>query len=175
MDDTVARFEIEFSRFIHANGGAVRALPDSVRDPTVLKALYRALVRTRTFDAKAIALQRTGRLGTYASSLGQEAVSVGSAAAMRDTDLLLPSFREHGAQLWRGVKPLELFLYWGGDERGSDFAGPRAGLPHLRAGRQPCAACGRASRSRSSCGANRGSPSAFSATGRPRKAMSPRQ
>lgn len=129
MDDTVARFEIEFSRFIHANGGAVRALPDSVRDPTVLKALYRALVRTRTFDAKAIALQRTGRLGTYASSLGQEAVSVGSAAAMRDTDLLLPSFREHGAQLWRGVKPLELFLYWGGDERGSDFSGPRQDFP----------------------------------------------
>ena len=53
------------------------------RDPAFLKALYGALVRTRTFDAKAIALQRTGRLGTYASSLGQEAVSVGTAAAMR--------------------------------------------------------------------------------------------
>ena len=63
------------------------------------------MVLTRTFDAKAIALQRTGRLGTYASSLGQEAVAVGVAAAMQANDVLLPSFREHGAQLWRGVTP----------------------------------------------------------------------
>src|SRR3990167_10089752 len=79
---------------------------------------------------RSIALQRTGRLGTYASSLGQEAVSVGTAAAMRPSDVLLPSFREHGAQLWRGVSLKELFLYWGGDERGNDFAGPRQDFPN---------------------------------------------
>jgi TPP-dependent pyruvate/acetoin dehydrogenase alpha subunit len=95
-----------------------------------LRRLYAALVRTRTFDAKAIALQRTGRLGTYASSLGQEAVSVGVACAMQDDDVLVPSYREHGAQLWRGATPLELFLYWGGDERGSDFAGRRQDFPN---------------------------------------------
>jgi pyruvate dehydrogenase E1 component alpha subunit len=87
------------------------------------------MVRARAFDAKAVALQRTGRLGTYASALGQEAVSIGIASAMRSEDVLLPSFREHGAQLWRGVTPLELLLYWGGDERGSDFAGPRQDFP----------------------------------------------
>ena len=87
------------------------------------------MVLTRAFDEKAVALQRTGRLGTYASSLGQEAVSVGVASAMRAQDVLLPSFREHGAMLWRGVTPLELLLYWGGDERGSDFAGPRRDFP----------------------------------------------
>jgi pyruvate dehydrogenase E1 component alpha subunit len=87
------------------------------------------MVLTRTFDAKAVALQRTGRLGTYASSLGQEAVSVGVAAAMRAEDVLLPSFREHGAQLWRGVTPAEILQYWGGDERGSDYSGPREDFP----------------------------------------------
>ncbi len=129
MDEVVARFAISYTRYIEPNGEAGGTIPDALRDPNVLKALYRGLVRTRSFDAKAIALQRTGRLGTYASSLGQEAVSVGTASAMRDTDLLLPSFREHGAQLWRGARPLELFLYWGGDERGSDFAGPRQDFP----------------------------------------------
>ncbi len=104
-------------------------LDDFASDPANLIALYRAMVRTRAFDAKAVALQRTGRLGTFASSLGQEAVSVGAASAMRAEDVLLPSFREHGAQLWRGVSLLELFLYWGGDERGSDFAGPRQDFP----------------------------------------------
>jgi pyruvate dehydrogenase E1 component alpha subunit len=61
--------------------------------------------------------------------LGQEAVGVGVAAAMRGDDVLVPSFREHGAQLRRGVTPVELLLFWGGDERGSDFAGPREDFP----------------------------------------------
>lgn len=129
MPETVTRFEIGYTRHIDPSGKEVGGIAAGERDPAFLKAVYRALVRARTFDAKAIALQRTGRLGTYASSLGQEAVSVGTAAAMRDTDVLLPSFREHGAQLWRGVTALELFLYWGGDERGSSFAGPREDFP----------------------------------------------
>jgi 2-oxoisovalerate dehydrogenase E1 component alpha subunit len=129
MTETVAHFDIGCSRCLDAHGKVVGALPDFAKDPTNLTALYRALVRTRSFDAKAIALQRTGRLGTYASSIGQEAVSVGVASAMRPEDVLLPSFREHGGQLLRGVTPLELFLYWGGDERGSAFAGPRQDFP----------------------------------------------
>ncbi|MGH7116477.1 MAG: thiamine pyrophosphate-dependent enzyme, partial [Stellaceae bacterium] len=51
------------------------------------------------------------------------------AAAMHPDDVLLPSFREHGAQLWRGVSLLELFLLWGGDERGNDFAEAREDFP----------------------------------------------
>ena len=34
------------------------------------------------------------------------------------------SYREYGAQFHRGVKPRELLMYWGGDERGNDFSGP---------------------------------------------------
>jgi pyruvate dehydrogenase E1 component alpha subunit len=111
-------------------GKAVRELPEFSRDAKALASLYHAMVLARTFDAKAIALQRTGRLGTYASSLGQEAVGVGAASAMQPSDVLLPSFREHGAQLWRGVTLTELFLYWGGDERGNDFAVPREDFPN---------------------------------------------
>jgi 2-oxoisovalerate dehydrogenase E1 component alpha subunit len=124
-----ARFEIETTRFLNPSGEPVGELPAFARDAEALIALYRAMVLTRAFDAKAVALQRTGRLGTYAASLGQEAVAVGAAAAMRAEDVLVPSFREHGAQLWRGVTPLELLLFWGGDERGSDFAGPRQDFP----------------------------------------------
>jgi 2-oxoisovalerate dehydrogenase E1 component alpha subunit len=91
------------TRVLDPAGEAVGTLPAFANDLAALVALYRAMVLTRTFDAKAVALQRTGRLGTYASSLGQEAVAVGIAAAMQSSDVLLPSFREHGAQLWRGV------------------------------------------------------------------------
>jgi pyruvate dehydrogenase E1 component alpha subunit len=116
-------------RYLAPDGTMADAAPGIARDGERLIAVYRAMTLTRCFDTKAIALQRTGRLGTYASSLGQEAVAVGIASAMRPEDVLLPSFREHGAQLWRGVTSYELFLYWGGDERGSDFAGPRQDFP----------------------------------------------
>ena len=129
LPTAVARFEIRHSRFLDPKGNAVRPLPDFARDRDQLVALYRGMVLARRFDAKAVTLQRTGRLGTFASALGQEAVPVGIASAMRAEDLLLPSFREHGAQLWRGVNPVELFLYWGGDERGSNFAEAREDFP----------------------------------------------
>lgn len=127
--DRVADFSIELTRYLDPDGRPLGPLPEFATNPANLVPLYRAMVLTRAFDAKAVSLQRTGRLGTFASSLGQEAVGVGAASAMATDDVLLPSFREHGAQLWRGVTPVELLLYWGGDERGSDFAGPREDFP----------------------------------------------
>src|SRR6185436_18308196 len=73
---------------------------------------------------KAIALQRTGKLGTYAACLGHEATHVGIGASTRPEDVFAPSYREYGAQFMRGVKPREVLLYWGGDERGNNFSGP---------------------------------------------------
>ncbi len=125
----VASFEVRYTRFLDPAGRPVASLPAFAEDPSALIPLYRGMVLTRRFDAKAIALQRTGRLGTYPSSLGQEAVPVGTASAMRAEDVFLPSYRETGALLWRGVTLEELLLYWGGDERGSDFSGPRRDFP----------------------------------------------
>ena len=126
---TVASFEIAYTAYLDTSGHSDRSLPAFARDRDTLVSLYRAMVLTRTFDAKAVALQRTGRLGTYPSCLGQEAVAVGLGAAMAPEDVLLPYAREQGAQFLRGVTPTELFLYWGGDERGNDFRGPREDFP----------------------------------------------
>ncbi|MEP5766672.1 MAG: pyruvate dehydrogenase (acetyl-transferring) E1 component subunit alpha [Halieaceae bacterium] len=126
---TVAQFKVSFSRFLDATGAVVAELPPFAQDSELLKDLYRWMLLTREFDTRAVTLQRTGQLGTFPSSLGQEAVSVGLAHAMQPTDVFVPSFREQGAQFVRGVSPTELLLYWGGDERGSDFAGPREDFP----------------------------------------------
>jgi 2-oxoisovalerate dehydrogenase E1 component alpha subunit len=126
---TIASFEITYRQFLDPEGRVTGTLPAFARDPAVLLPLYRFMVLTRTFDAKAIALQRTGRLGTYPPCLGQEAIGVGVASAMRPDDVLFPSYRDQPAQLWRGVSPVEILLYWGGDERGSDFVGPRRDFP----------------------------------------------
>ncbi|HET6519089.1 MAG TPA: pyruvate dehydrogenase (acetyl-transferring) E1 component subunit alpha [Geminicoccaceae bacterium] len=129
MPETVATFEIAYTRFLDPAGRPTRPLPGFAEDPAALIPLYRGMVLIRRFDAKAVALQRTGRLGTYAAALGQEAVTIGLASAMRPEDVLVPSYRETGAYLWRGVRLEEALLYWGGDERGSDFSGPRHDFP----------------------------------------------
>jgi hypothetical protein len=100
----IARFEVRHRNYLAPDGSINRPLPAFASDASLLASLYRAMVLLRNFDRKAVALQRTGRLGTYAVSLGQEAVSVGIASAMREEDVLLPSYRDNGALIWRGVK-----------------------------------------------------------------------
>ncbi len=125
----VARFEIRYLQFLDPQGSVVAALPEFARAPDELVALYRWMVLMRAYDAKAVALQRTGQINTFSSLLGQEAVNAGIASAMARDDVFLMTYRENGVQLMRGVTLKELFLYWGGDERGSDFAGPRGDFP----------------------------------------------
>ncbi len=117
-----ARFEIEYLQYLGPDGALVAEPPAAFRDPATLLPAFKHMLFVRTFDSKAIALQRTGKLGTYASCLGHEATHVGIGAAMRPEDVFAPSYREYGAQLVRGVRPREILLYWGGDERGNDFA-----------------------------------------------------
>ncbi len=125
MPATVASFKIDFYQYLAADGRLVGDdVPPLARDFDELERLYRIMVATRAFDKKAVALQRTGKLGTYASCLGHEAAHVAIGSAMREEDCFAPMYREYGAQFCRGVKMSEVLLYWGGDERGNDFSGP---------------------------------------------------
>ena len=120
----------DYTQFVDETGKPTPStFPAFARDASTLLEMYRLMVRTRVFDAKAIALQRTGQLGTYPSCLGQEAVGAGCGIAMQPKDVLLPTYREQAAQFARGVTMTEVLLYWGGDERGSDFAVPREDFP----------------------------------------------
>jgi len=121
----VATFEIEYLQYLDAEGALARDdLPEFAQDTAQVVDLYKRMTFLRVFDGKAIALQRTGKLGTYASCLGMEATHVAIGSAMAEDDVLAPMYREYGAQFYRGVKPREVLLYWGGDERGNDFSGP---------------------------------------------------
>ncbi len=125
----VSEFAIEYTQFLDPSGKPTQDLPAHLAGADAITPMYRLMVLTRTFDAKAIALQRTGQLGTYASSLGQEAIGAAVGLAMREEDVFVPSYREQAAQFARGVKLEELLLYWSGDERGSNFAGPKHDFP----------------------------------------------
>lgn len=116
-----ATFEIRFTRYLTPEGREAAALPGFASDPQALVPDYRAMVLMRAFDAKAVAMQRTGQIGTYASTLGKEAIDAGLGAVLRREDVLLPSYRESGVLMLRGVSPHRTLLYWGGDERGNVF------------------------------------------------------
>ncbi|NNM12801.1 MAG: pyruvate dehydrogenase (acetyl-transferring) E1 component subunit alpha [Gammaproteobacteria bacterium] len=118
----VASFTIEHHQFLDTEGKLVNTdLPAFAKDPEELIKMYRLMTLTRVFDTKAINLQRTGKLGTYASCLGHEASHVGVGAAMRDEDVYAPYYRDYGTQFWRGVKLENVLTYWGGDERGNVY------------------------------------------------------
>ena len=83
-------------------------------DPELYQTMYRNMVLARALDRRMLALQRQGRLGTYAMLEGQEAVQIGSALALEPHDFVFPSYREHGVQITRGL-PIEVLLaYWKG-------------------------------------------------------------
>lgn len=107
------RIDLPYTRFLDPEGRMVGELPAWADDFNLLSELYRRMVLTRLFDQKAVALQRTGRIGTYAPTLGQEAIGVAIGSLMRDEDVLVPYYRDTAVQLMRGVRMEEILLYWG--------------------------------------------------------------
>ncbi|MGH8539923.1 MAG: pyruvate dehydrogenase (acetyl-transferring) E1 component subunit alpha [Stenotrophobium sp.] len=118
----VASFEIFLTRFLDQDGKALAQMPAFAQDAAQLKKMYRAMVTTRLFDKKAVALQRTGQLGTYAACLGQEAIGTAIGLALKPEDVFMPAYREYAAQFLRGVPMQDILLYWGGDERGMCYS-----------------------------------------------------
>lgn len=51
--------------------------------------MYRAMVTVQTVDTIFYEAQRQGRLSFYLTSFGEEAVSIGSAAALSPDDVLM--------------------------------------------------------------------------------------
>ncbi|WP_019632139.1 pyruvate dehydrogenase (acetyl-transferring) E1 component subunit alpha [Actinomadura atramentaria] len=84
--------------------------PDYPLDVTAdeLRGLYRDLVVVRGIDREAVSLTRQGELGLWASLLGQEAAQIGSGRALTGTDMVFPTYREHGVAYCRGVEPIKL-------------------------------------------------------------------
>ena len=127
---TVAEFAIKYCQFLDASGNLAATAPPLASDTDALLKMYRFMTLVRAFDTKAVNLQRTGKLGTYASSLGHEATHVAVGAAMEKDDVLVPVYREFGSQMWRGVKMSTILRFWGGDENGNDFTAARHDFPY---------------------------------------------
>ena len=75
--------------------------------------LYYYLRLNRRVDEQLVSLYRQGKVvgGVY-SSLGQEAISVGTAYALEEQDVIGPMIRNVGAMLVRGYRPRDVFLQY---------------------------------------------------------------
>jgi pyruvate dehydrogenase E1 component alpha subunit len=116
-ENVLESFQVKRLEILDEKGKADAALLPSLSDDD-LKRMYGVLILARTFDQRALNLQREGRIGTYPSILGQEASQIGSALAAEKKDWLFTTFRESGVYVALGYPLHLLFQYWAGDERG---------------------------------------------------------
>lgn len=99
-------------------------VPDGLTDKDLIE-LYRWLVLLRTFDERAVALQRQGRIGTYALYWGEEATQAGALYACEDRDWVFPSYRQNSIGILRGVAPSTVLAWWRGYGGEHGFYNPR--------------------------------------------------
>ncbi|KAE9446510.1 hypothetical protein C3L33_21583, partial [Rhododendron williamsianum] len=64
--------------------------------------MYSTMVTLQTMDTIFYEAQRQGRISFYLTSIGEEAISISSAAALTPEDVILAQYREPGVLLWRG-------------------------------------------------------------------------
>lgn len=112
------------------NDGVVlqKELMPDIDDKTVIKA-YKSMLFARVADEMAISYQRQGRMYTYPPNSGQEAIHIAAGMVIRENDWLVPAFRELGVMMAKGVTLKEIFLYYMGNEQGSNFSKANHVLP----------------------------------------------
>jgi len=73
-----------------------------------LRGALRDIALTRAMDERMFNMQRQGKMSFYMKSTGEEAVSVGHALALRDSDMIFPTYRQQGILIHRGASMKEM-------------------------------------------------------------------
>ncbi len=120
MIDEKYRYKLEKGEIFHIvdQDGTASSMDPHLPEDMLLK-MYRMMVQARAFDEKALKLQRAGRMGTYAPLSGQEGVQIGSAFALAPEDWMVPSYREAGAMMVKGVPMKAQYMMWMGNDWGN--------------------------------------------------------
>ncbi|HEX2987781.1 MAG TPA: pyruvate dehydrogenase (acetyl-transferring) E1 component subunit alpha [Chloroflexota bacterium] len=121
-------YQVDYLSVLDENGHLDKELEPDMPDELLLK-LHRAMLLTRRFDERMLDLQRQGRIGTFGPIKGHEAAHLGAVATIRDSDWMVPSFRENGAELWRGRTMESFLLYYAGYDEGARIEDGRNDLP----------------------------------------------
>jgi len=136
-------YQVEYLSILDEDGNLhEEELEPDIPEDRLLR-MHRTMVLARRFDERMLQLQRQGRIGTFAPVKGQEAAQVGIVAALRDTDWMVPSFREQAASIWRGQTLESFLLVYGGFYQGNEIPADSRNLPvAVPVGTQPLHAVG---------------------------------
>ncbi len=95
--------KIEYLSILDENAQLDKSLEPKLSDSELLS-MYRHMLLARRTDERLLAMQRQGRLGTFAQNSGHEAISLGAAFAIEKTDWFVPYYRELAGMLYRGLE-----------------------------------------------------------------------
>ncbi len=110
MAKTAPQRNIRVRRYLDEEGRPLDERAESVMQPDQVVEALRFMMLSRAFDARATALQRQGRFGTYSPVKGQEASVVGTSLVLDPaTDWVAPSYRELPALVRQGY-PLDRLI-----------------------------------------------------------------
>lgn len=80
--------------------------------------IYRKLLLPRLIEEKMLVLLRQGRISKWFSGIGQEAIAVGAAMALRQDEWIMPLHRNLGVFTTRNMPLSKLFMQWQGSSQG---------------------------------------------------------
>src|SRR5271156_2732721 len=98
---------VELVRVLDDSGDAVGPWNPHL-EASDLQVGLRQMLLTRLYDDRMQRMQRAGKISFYIRSLGEEAVGVAQAMALRPSDMLFPAYRQQGAQIVRGISLVDL-------------------------------------------------------------------
>ena len=103
--------------------------PVESRDKQLLLRIFETMVLTRAVEDRMVSMYRSGDLlGSLYTGHWHEAISVGTASALRQDDFLAPLHRDLGAHLWRGMDPAQIMASFMG--KATSPTGGRDGTLH---------------------------------------------
>src|SRR3954469_646692 len=118
------------------DGGRVRQLPEDVGadhplpDEETARAILERMMLIRRFEERAGQMYAKAKIGGFLHlCIGEEATIVGAVDALRETDYLISTYREHGQALARGTEPKYVMAELFGKKDGC--SGGRGGSMHL--------------------------------------------
>ena len=108
---------------------ASKGEPVESRDKQLLLRIFETMVMTRAVEDRMVSMYRSGDLlGSLYTGHWHEAISVGTASALRQDDFLAPIHRDLGAHLWRGMDPAQIMASFMG--KATSPTGGRDGTLH---------------------------------------------
>ena len=94
--------DIPMLQILDATGAVHKEAQEPDLDQETAVKIHKTMQYIRVLDERMIAAQRQGRISFYLACTGEEASTIGSAAALKPQDLIMSQYREQGALAYRG-------------------------------------------------------------------------